>query len=72
MAQVSLLPTAIVTLTNFEALREVCDGCVIGCGLWPPHSLDLTPCDFYLWGRLQYKAYKTNPHTLEEEEGEEK
>ncbi|KAJ9575347.1 hypothetical protein L9F63_025702, partial [Diploptera punctata] len=26
----------------------------------------LTVCDFYLWGSLKDKVYKTNPHTLEE------
>jgi hypothetical protein len=31
-----------------------------------PTFPDLTPCEFYLWGSLKYKAYKTNPHTLEE------
>ena len=24
------------------------------------------PCDFYLWGMLKNKVYKTNPHTLNE------
>ena len=23
-------------------------------------------CDFYLWGNLRNKVYKTNPHTLDE------
>jgi hypothetical protein len=25
-----------------------------------------TPCDFYLWGGLKDKVYKSNPHTLQE------
>jgi hypothetical protein len=51
---------------SLEALREVCDDRVIGRGLWPPLSPDLKPCDFYLWGSLKNKVYKTDPHTLEE------
>ena len=43
-----LLPTANVTLTSIEAVREVFDGCIIRRGLWPQHSPELTPCDFYL------------------------
>jgi hypothetical protein len=39
---------------------------VISEGLWPAHYLDLTPCDFYLWGSLNEKAYKWNPHTSHE------
>ena len=26
---------------------------------------DLTACDFYLWGNVKNKVYKTNPHTLD-------
>ena len=34
--------------------------------LWPARSPDMTPCDFYLWGRLKNAVYKTNPCTLKE------
>jgi hypothetical protein len=51
---------------DLEALLEVFDDHVISRGLWPPHSPDLTPCDFYLWGSLKDRVYKTNTHTLEE------
>jgi hypothetical protein len=34
--------------------------------VWPPHSPDLSTCDFYLWGYLKGKVYETNPHTLDE------
>ena len=27
--------------------------------LWPPRSLDLTPCDFFLWGYVKDNAYKS-------------
>jgi hypothetical protein len=58
--------TAHMAYVSLEALREVFDDHVISRGLWPPCSLDLTPCDFYLWGSLRVKVYKTNPHTVEE------
>jgi len=33
---------------------------------WPPHSPDLSPLDFYLWGFLKDRAYKPSPTTLKE------
>lgn len=33
---------------------------------WPPRSPDLTPLDFFLWGILKQKVYRTRPQTLEE------
>ncbi|CAK1590500.1 unnamed protein product [Parnassius mnemosyne] len=32
---------------------------------WPPRSPDLTPMDFFLWGYLKTKVYKTNPRTID-------
>ena len=32
---------------------------------WPPRSLDLTPCDFFLWGYVKSKVYEHRPSTLE-------
>jgi hypothetical protein len=58
--------TAHMANISLEALQEVFGDCMISCGLWPPRSLNLTPCDFYFWGSLKDKVYKTNPHTLEE------
>jgi hypothetical protein len=49
-----------------EELRQVFGDRIISCGLWPARSPDLYPCDFYLWGNLKQKVYKTNPHTTEE------
>jgi hypothetical protein len=57
--------TAHMVYISLEAVQEVFSDCIISFGLWPPHSPDLTPCDFYLWGNLKDKVYKTNPHTLE-------
>lgn len=33
---------------------------------WPPRSPDLTPLDFYLWGRIKQLVYDTPVHTKEE------
>ena len=32
---------------------------------WPSRSPDLSPCDFYLWGKLKGQVYSNNPQTLE-------
>jgi hypothetical protein len=39
--------TAHTAHISLEALLEVFGDHVISCGLWPPCSPDLTPCDFY-------------------------
>ena len=31
---------------------------------WAPHSLDLNPPDFYLWGYLKDRVYENNPQTI--------
>ena len=31
---------------------------------WPPHSPDLSPPDFFLWGYLKDRIYVNNPKTL--------
>ena len=33
---------------------------------WPSRSPDLTPPDFFLWGHLNSKVYKSNPQNLNE------
>ena len=33
---------------------------------WPPHSPDLTPLDFFLWGYLKAKVYVTPPANLDD------
>jgi len=32
--------------------------------VWPPHSPDLTPPDFFLWDYLKSKVFTNKPHTL--------
>lgn len=34
--------------------------------LWPPRSPDITPLDFYFWGTVKNKVYKTRPRNREE------
>lgn len=55
--------TAKITL---QKIQEVFQDRVITNNIWPPRSPDLTPCDFYLWGALKEKVYRSNPHTLDE------
>ena len=31
---------------------------------WPPRSPDLTPCDFFLWGYIKSKVYRTPPRNI--------
>ena len=49
-------------------LHEVFGYRVLGLGFrqeWPPRSPDLTPCDFFLWGRIKNQEYSSPPATLE-------
>jgi len=34
-------------------------------GLWPPHSPDLTPHDYVLWGYLKVRVYRNKPRTID-------
>jgi hypothetical protein len=34
---------------------------IISHGLWPPHSLLLTPRNFHSWGNVRDKVFRTNP-----------
>lgn len=63
------------TTAAFEILDEHFHGRVIGldyeprfgCGIeWPPNSPDLNPCDYYLWGKLKDKVYRTKFRSLEQ------
>jgi len=49
-------------------LKDVFGDHIIGAGHdaeWPTRSPDLTPCDFFLWGHLKNKVYKTSPSDLQ-------
>ena len=32
--------------------------------LWPPHSPDINPCDFFLWGFLKEKVFQRRPENV--------
>jgi hypothetical protein len=32
---------------------------------WPPHSLDLTPLDFYFWGYVKQTIYSVCIHNIQ-------
>lgn len=52
-----------------EAVNGVFGGRWIGRGgpvAWPPRSPDLTPLDFFLWGAIKDKVFKTRPTTPED------
>ena len=52
-----------------EWLQETFDGKLIALKTdteWPPHSPDLNPLDFFLWGHLKAKVYNPPPTTLQE------
>ena len=58
--------TAHIARVSMAAVGEVFGDRVISCGLWPPRSPDLTPPDFYLWGKLKGSVYADNPRTMDE------
>ena len=58
--------TAHTARVSMAAVSEVFGDRVISRGLWPPRSPDLTPPDFYLWGKLKGSVYGNNPRTMDE------
>lgn len=51
---------------TMEFLREFFGDRVISTGLWPPRSPDLSPCDFFLWGYLKDRIFRTVVRNIEE------
>ena len=52
-----------------EFLNELFPGRLIALGSqyeWAPHSPDLNPLDFWLWGATKDEVYKSRPETLEQ------
>ena len=52
-----------------ERLLEVFQRRVIALHLpveWPPRSPDLTPCDYFLWGYLKDRVYRTPPQNIDD------
>jgi len=59
--------TAHTARASMELLREHFPDRLIslrGDLPWPARSLDLTPCDFFLWGYLKSIVYNDLPETL--------
>jgi hypothetical protein len=48
-----------------SALQEEFNDRIISIGLWPPGLLDLSVCDFNLWGNLKIKVYRNTPCSAE-------
>jgi hypothetical protein len=44
---------------------DMCSSSIVGRGLWPPRSPDLTLPDFFLWGFLKERVYSNNPRSME-------
>ncbi len=55
----------IATLT-MDFLKEFFNTRIILKNLWPPHSPDLSPCDFFLWDYVKDKVFVHNPTSTEE------
>lgn len=47
-------------------LGEFYDNRIISRGLWPPRSPDLTPLDYYFFGKLKNNIFKSRMHDLNE------
>lgn len=61
--------TAHTARNSLNVLKEMFPGRLVslrGDVGWPARSPDLSICDFFLWGYLKEKVFKTRPHTLQE------
>lgn len=61
--------TAHTARNSLNVLKEMFPGRLVslrGDVGWPARSPDLSICDFFLWGYLKQKVFKTRPHTLQE------
>jgi hypothetical protein len=45
---------------SMQALSDVFRIRIISSGIWPAHSPDLNPCDFFFWGCLKNKVYNSH------------
>jgi len=53
---------------TMDILHERFEGMVISRGgdvNWSPRSCNLTPLDFFLWGRLKSQVYTNKPQTID-------
>jgi len=54
---------------TIDLLRTVFENRIISRNAdvnWPPHSCDLTPLDYFLWGAVKDKCYANQPETIQE------
>jgi hypothetical protein len=58
--------TAHTARISMQVLSDVFSDRIISGGIWPAHSPDLDPCDFFFWSYLKENVYKSNPRTEEE------
>ena len=48
----------------WKSSKGVWSLCIYHAFEWPPRSPDLTPCDYFLWGYLKDKVYRTPPQDI--------
>jgi hypothetical protein len=58
--------TAHTTHMSMQALSNVFRDRIISSDIWPAHSPDLNPCDFFFWGCLKDEVYSNNPRMEQE------
>jgi hypothetical protein len=51
--------TACTACMSMQAFSDVFKDRIISSCIWPGHSPNLNPCDFFLWGCLKDKAYNS-------------
>jgi inhibitor of nuclear factor kappa-B kinase subunit alpha len=49
------------TRMAMKALSDVFRDRIISSDIWPAHSPDFNPCDFFFWGCLKNKVCSNNP-----------
>jgi hypothetical protein len=49
-----------------QALSDVFGDRITSSVIWPAHSPDFNPCDFFSWGCLKDKVYSNKPRMEEE------
>jgi len=57
--------TSHTSQASMAEIQSFFSDCVILKGLWPPHSPDLMPPDYFLWGYLKGTVYQNKPQTID-------
>ncbi len=58
--------TAHTSKDTMAFLSSFFDDRLIAGDYWPAHSLDLSPCDFFLWVCMKDRVFATNPTSIED------